>query len=364
VILLLIADGRSIHTQRWAEYFAQRGHVIHLITYDSMNRLIEGVTEHVLISHWKNHYLSFIPRHLTIKKLVKLIKPDLIHAHFIAKYGFHIPDLRFKPTIVSAWGDDVLILPKKSRLIYYVTKKVLESVDLIYAVSHNIRKHIIDDFEIRESKVHYLPFGIDTDIFSPDPDASQKNGVVIEIFSNRGFFPVYDNETLIRGFALAYAKKPALRLTLKGEGPLEQEVRNLAVSLGLSDVVTFRKKTSYDDVPGDYRAADVFITTSISDGTPVSILEAMASALPCIATNVGGIPEWIEHTETGLLIQPKSPENVAEAILSLAADPSLRSRLGSAAREVIVKNGQWNILMAQAEKDYLALIETYRQDRS
>jgi len=107
----------------------------------------------------------------------------------------------------------------------------------------------------------------------------------------------------------------------------------------------------------------IFITTSVSDGTPVSILEAMASGLPCIATNVGGIPEWIENGKTGLLIPPGSPESVAAAILSLAANPALRERLGTAARETVVANGQWRTLMAQAEKDYLALIETYRQDQ-
>ncbi len=110
--------------------------------------------------------------------------------------------------------------------------------------------------------------------------------------------------------------------------------------------------------------ADIFVTTSQSDGTPVSILEAMASGLPCIATNVGGIPEWIEDKKNGLLISPRSPEQLAEKILFLAQDPQFCSDLGNAAREKIKKDGQWNILMAQAEKDYQALIKTYRQDRS
>ena len=364
MIILLIADGRSIHTQRWAEYFAGRGHEVHLITYDPMNRTLPGVREHVLVSRWKNLYLAFIPRHIAIKKLVKQIRPDLIHAHFIAKYGFHLPDLKFRPTIVSAWGDDVLILPKTSRLISWYTKKVLDSVDLIYAVSHNIGDHIVSDFAIPGPKVHYLPFGIDTILFSPPADDGiRKEDPVIRLFSNRGFFPVYDTATLLRGFALAYRENPALRLTLKGEGPEEDEIHKLVTGLELDNQVTFRKKTSYADVPRDYREADIFITTSVSDGTPVSVLEAMASGLPCIATSVGGIPEWIGHDITGLLVQPGSPEQVAEAILTLARDPVLRKRLGAAARHTIVKNGQWNILMAQAEKDYLALIETYNQDR-
>jgi glycosyltransferase involved in cell wall biosynthesis len=363
VIIALIADGRSIHTQRWAEYFADRGHEVHLITYDPMNRTLPGVTEHVISSRWKNLYLSFIPRHIAIKRLIKTIRPDIIHAHFIAKYGFHLPDLHFRPTVVSAWGDDVLILPKKSRLISWYTKKVLDSTDLVYAVSRNIGEHIVSDFSIPETKVHYLPFGIDTDLFTLRPDTGARQTNTIEIFSNRGFFPVYDTRTLVRGFALAYKESPALRLTLKGEGPEENEIRQMVAGLGLDEQVTFRKKTAYADVPLDYQHADIFITTSVSDGTPVSVLEAMASGLPCIATSVGGIPEWIGHQVTGILIEPGSPEQVAEAILSIARDPRLQKRLGTAARNRILESGQWNTLMAQAEKDYLALTETYSQDR-
>jgi len=363
ITLLIIADGRSIHTLRWAEYFAGRGYEVHLVTYDPMDRVIPGVTEHVLSSRWKNLYLSYIPRHNAIRHLVHRINPDLIHAHFIAKYGFHLLCLGGRrPALVSAWGDDALILPRKSRLIAFVTKKVLESVDMVYAVSRNIQDHIIGDFQIPSSKVKYLPFGIDTDLFSPRPDRKTDPSPTIEVFSNRGFFPVYDNETLIRGFELAYRKNPVLRLTLKGDGPLEQSARDLVSSLGLYGVVTFRKKTTYAEVPLDYRTSDIFITTSVSDGTPVSLLEAMASGLPCIATTVGGIPEWIEDGKTGLLIPPGSPDAVAAALLSLAADKALGTRMGAAARDLVVRNGQWRTLMERAEKDYLALIETYRQD--
>lgn len=361
MILLLIADGRSIHTQRWAEYFAQKGHEVHLATYDPMSRSLPGVTEHDLTSRWNNLYLAFLPRQLQIARLVREIQPDIIHAHFIAKYGFHLPGLHFRPAVVSAWGDDVLILPVKSRLIRHYTQKVLGSASLIYAVSRDIRDHILDDFGVPPSRVNYLPFGIDTDLFSPEGPRNARDGKTIGVFSNRGFFPVYDNETLVRGFALACARDSRLHLTLKGDGPEEQKIRALVAGLHLADKVAFQGKTAYSEVPADYRNADIFITTSVSDGTPVSVLEAMASGLPCIATSVGGIPEWITPGETGILIAPRSPEQVAEALLSLAGDPGLRACLGAAARDVVVRNGNWKMLMEQAEKDYQELIKTYRQ---
>jgi glycosyltransferase involved in cell wall biosynthesis len=364
LILCFIADGRSIHTQRWIEYFAQRGHEVHLITYDPMNRSINGVTEYVIDSRWKNLYLAFFPRHITIKRLVKKIKPDLIHAHFVTKYGFHLWGIDIHPKIVSAWGDDILILPKKNWLIHQYTKKILQISDYIHSVSHDISHHIITDFNIPSDKIHYIPFGTDTDIFSPRGKRDSIRKDTIEIFSNRGFFPVYDPKTLVQGFALAYRKNPRLRLTLKGEGPDEQEIRNLVVSLGISDVVIFRKKTDYREVPKDYQNADIFVTTSLSDGSPVSVQEAMASGVPCIVTSVGGIPEIIENEKTGFLITPGSPEQLAYYIQRLGENPDLSLKIGVAARQTIVEHFQWKNLMSHAEKDYLELIKTYRQDRS
>ena len=220
------------------------------------------------------------------------------------------------------------------------------------------------DFNISRDKIHYLPFGVDTDIFIPLPVDTGNRKNTIEVFSNRGFYPVYDMETLVQGFARAYQKEHRLRLTLKCEGPEEQKIQNLVHTLGIASFVTFKKKTSFSEVPLDYRNADIFLTTSVSDGTPVSISEAMASGIPCIATTVGGIPEWVEDQKTGLLIPPRSPEAVAQAILSLAQNSQFRSELGKNAREKIVKMGEWKTLMLQAEKDYLALIEKYRKEKS
>ena len=132
-------------------------------------------------------------------------------------------DLKFHPSVVSAWGDDVLILPVKSKLIRYYTKKALAAADRIYAVSHDIRNHIIVDFGIPESKVRYLPFGIDTDLFSLNPVAEKKSNGIIEIFSNRGFYPVYDNETLVRGFAKACKSTGTSVLHSKVKGQMNRK---------------------------------------------------------------------------------------------------------------------------------------------
>jgi glycosyltransferase involved in cell wall biosynthesis len=356
MILCLIADGRSIHTQRWAEYFAQRGHEVHLITYDPMGRNIEGVHEHVITSRWKNLYLSFWPRHYAIDRIIKKIKPDLIHAHFIAKYGFHLPFLGNYPKIVTAWGDDILILPQSSRILFFFTRHVLNSVDLNYAVSHDIRDHIINDFTIPETKVHYLPFGVDTYQFSPPQDSPDKEKKTVVIFSNRGFLPIYGMDTILKGFHLAIQQNHDLQLILKGEGPDKEKIRQEIKRLGLEATVTIKNKTDYNEVIQDLKNADIFITASGRDGTPVSLLEAMSAGLPCIATAVGGIPEWISDGKNGILIPPDNPEIIAQKIILLSSDIQKRKTLGFHARKTILKKGDWATLMKSAEKDYSTIL--------
>lgn len=246
--LCFIADGRSIHTQRWAGHFG-KSHEVHLITYDPMNRSIAGVTEHVIPSLFENHYLAFWPRHVRVRRLIREINPNLIHAHFITKYGFHLPLRGRWPTVVSAWGDDILILPPGSFLIRAYTKRVLEGVDLVYAVSQDLRTHIVGDFGISPDKVHYLPIGIDTALFSPVNREAEPGGPTV-LFSNRGFFPVYDTRTLLAGFASARRVKPGLSLVLKGDGPEEGEMRRLVTSMNLSYAVTFKERSQYSAVPG------------------------------------------------------------------------------------------------------------------
>ena len=353
--LCFIADARSTHTQRWVRHFST-AHEVHLITYEPSVDPIPGVIQHVVPSRFRNLYLAFWPRHVEIRRLVTTIDPDLVHAHFITKYGFHLPVQKGWPTIVSAWGDDILILPSRSWLLFTFTRRILERVDLVYAVSRDIARHIQLGFGIPDEKVRWMPFGVDTTQFAPDPGSEKRGGGPVIVFSNRLYLPTYDHETLLEGFALARAGEPALRLVLKGEGPDEERLRRRAESLGLSDAVRFHGRTPLDRVPEDLRAADIFVSTALSDGTPVSMLEAMATGLPCICTAVGGVPEWIRNGENGVLIPPRAPEALAEAILALAADPLLRKRLGARARETVRERADWGRLMVQVEDDYKELI--------
>lgn len=142
--------------------------------------------------------------------------------------------------------------------------------------------------------------------------------------------PVKDQPMLLRGFAAAAADIPDADLLLAGDGPLRGELEDLARSLGVADRVLFLGVRK--DVPDVLRAADVFALTSVSEAASLTLLEAMATGLPVVATAVGGNPEIVRHEREGLLIPRGDPAACADAFHRLLRDPDLAARLGVAAR--------------------------------
>lgn len=138
--------------------------------------------------------------------------------------------------------------------------------------------------------------------------------------------PVKDMSTLLRGFAAAHKKQPKLRLIIAGDGEEGPMLRQLAVELGIENQVCFAGWLS--DTDSFYHAIDINTLTSLSEGFPYALPEGARFALPTVATQVGGVPSFIQHDVTGFLFQPKDHEALARHLAALCADPALRRRLG------------------------------------
>ena len=139
-----------------------------------------------------------------------------------------------------------------------------------------------------------------------------------------------DYPNLLHAVHLALARETRLVVLAVGQGPLADEVRDLHRELGLGERVRLLGYRS--DVRDLLAAADLFVLGSAFEGLPVSIMEAMAAGLPVAATAVGGVPEAVVDGETGILVPPRDPDALADAMARLATDPGLRSRMGATAR--------------------------------
>ena len=132
---------------------------------------------------------------------------------------------------------------------------------------------------------------------------------------------IYDNVTALRAFGIVRRAYPGATLTVAGTGPEREALGKLAEALGVSDAVQFSGRVDNERMAVLYRSADVMINPSLADNMPISVLEALASGVPVVTTNVGGVPYLVEHEKTALLVPPQNPGAMAEAILLLLNNP-------------------------------------------
>jgi polysaccharide biosynthesis protein PelF len=151
--------------------------------------------------------------------------------------------------------------------------------------------------------------------------------------------PIKDLETLLRAFSLVYREMPEARLRLfgsppKGGEPYLQRCRALAADLGIGEVATFEGRV--ENIRDAYDAGRIVVLSSVSEGFPYSLIEAMTCGRTCVATDVGGVTEAVG--DTGLVVPPRNPALMAQACLTLLRDAELRHRLGAAARTRALEN--------------------------
>lgn len=179
-----------------------------------------------------------------------------------------------------------------------------------------------------------VPNIIDLSRFSAHPSApafSERD--CPHLIVTRNLEAIYDNATALRAFAIARRSFPTARLTVAGSGPERQALEQLASELGIADAVTFTGRLDNEGMASLYHSADAMINPSLADNMPISILEALASGVPVVSTDVGGIPYLVEHGKTALLVPVQNPQAMADAIITLLCDSGRADRLRQAGLE-------------------------------
>ncbi len=223
-----------------------------------------------------------------------------------------------------------------------VTLFVAEHADRVRCVSHSVLESA-RRVGIHAERLVYLPMRVDTAVFAPE--VQQAAGLAVRrrfglgsgpIILFLGTLSIHKGVThVVRAMARVAQECPEARLVLVGSGPLEIELRRLVAELGLGEHVLFAGRAHYEEVPAFLAAGDVLVLPSLNEGLPRVILEAMAMARPVVASRVGGVPELVQDGETGLLTAPRDEAALAESLLRLAKDPSLREAMGNRARQSI-----------------------------
>ncbi len=352
--ILYFSDNCSDHNRRFLEKFSSFGHEVFFldVTQESSaeNSLLGGVRR--VTTQKKIHrdanpgqFAEFLSE---FRFLLKQIQPDLVHAGPIQTCGYVAALSGFHPMVVMSWGSDLLVHANRNTEWMRATEIALGAADGFCCdcetVGRAARRWVVFPHE----RIVQLPWGIKRRSFSPQGVAEPRDklGLGSEAFafiSTRSWEPLYDIETLLQAFAAAYRKNNQLRLFLLGNGSEARRVRALIDEHGLEQAVITPGLIAREDMPRWFRAANAYVSCAKSDGTSISLLEAMATGLPAVVTDIASNREWIAEDENGWLAAAGSSEEFAAKLLRAASiPPNDLEAISQRNRTIVAARADWD----------------------
>jgi len=296
-----------------------------------------------------------------LKSLMQVIKQnriDIIHSHTWGTdfYAYWVSRI-LKIPLITTVHNRYYIFQKWSRRFSY--KFFISHIEKIVAVSKDIKDLLIKNLKLPTQKIKLIYNGIDIHKFEDkkgmekirDDLKISKDDIILGNVGN--LREVKDHYTLILSFSKIIPNFPRVKLLIIGEGELKSNLLMLCSELGLEQKVIFLGHR--EDVPSFLNLIDIFVLSSRMEGCSISILEAMASGKPVVATRVGGNPELILDQENGFLVPPAEPEKLAEKISILLKDEELRKNMGEKGK----KKAKDKFSLERMIKDYEELYSTF-----
>lgn len=349
-----LANSASVHTQRWAKHFAGRQHDVTVISFDAA--AIEGIRVLHLISFRPLSQLNIMLNLFKVRRLLKKINPDVLHAHYVTSYGLAAALAGKHPLIITAWGSDVLVTPEKSWILRQIVRYALGRADLITSMADHMTRLLIKRRYATDKKIITLPFGVDTEIFNLGHRTRQHGDGASLIVSTRRLDVGLDVDVFIKAVPKVLISYPDSHFIVASDGPLRISLEKLAINLGIANRITFLGDISHKEMPGLLGRADVFVSTSRSDGNNVSLNEAMACGAFPIATDIPANQAWIESGKNGLLFPCRDSDALALSIVEAIRQPHWRQAVMTQNWEIIQSKASWSNEMTKMENVYNALV--------
>lgn len=280
---------------------------------------------------------------------------DLLHSHFVSPnrlattYAAAYHDL---PCTVTAHAYDIFGSFSDRRV-----KKTLENFDQVITPSKYNREYLQETFGV-DTEISVVPPTTRVDKFQPTLDHEPGQLLTVaRLVEKKGIEDAIDAvASLINsGYDVEYR--------IIGSGPREERLRSKVYDQGIGDHVTFLGNVTDDRLQEELRVAQVFVlpctiaSNGDRDASPVALKEAMAAQVPCVSTSISGIPEIVTDGQNGILVEPDSPSQVADAIATLVDQPELRDELAQNARQTVVSQFDISSSVDQLLEIFRSLVE-------
>jgi sugar transferase (PEP-CTERM/EpsH1 system associated) len=289
----------------------------------------------------------------SLTRRLRELRPDVLHTHNPSSHVFGAP---------AAWmvGVPAILYTRHGQhrqatwRARFGNQLATKLTDCVVAVSEDAAGVARLDDGVTDQKLEIIHNGIDLERFWPTTDrgnGARYRAVHVARLENA----IKDQVTLLNAVKQVAVAEPLFHLEIVGDGPSRQELEALCEDLQIADHVTFRG--SRDDVRDCLARAGLFVLSSVTEGLSISILEAMATGLPVVATRVGGNPELVRHDTNGLLVPARDPQALAKAILELVKEPEKAARMGNAGRRLVEEEFDLRHVAARYESLYRTILK-------
>lgn len=378
--LLFVTDARSPISKNWIRHFIERGDEVFIAStfeadLDFPNVRMEftpvafsaakkrtsapsSASSRTLSLRTKiRQWLGPLTIPASARKLhafIKEVQPDIVHAMRIPYEGMltasALQGLVSRPSfLVSIWGNDFTLHAPSTPLMKYYTRKVMRSVDGLHAdAGRDIR--LAGEWGLGEDKPTLVApgsGGIRGDVFYP-PQALVKNPIVI---NPRGVRPYVRNDSFFKAIPLVLAKRPEAKFLCTG---MQNEPQALAwvQEFGIENAVELLPALPHEKMGGVFRGAQIVVSPSVHDGTPNTLIEAMACGCFPVVGDLESIREWITHGQNGLLFDANDPQSIADAILLGLEREDLRTEAAGLNANIISTRAEYGANMKRVEEFY------------
>lgn len=346
--LLYFTEGDTPHDRRFLNALAGTTHRVFALRMKPCNPQTPlGVTELTWAKgepDWSN-WQGWQGGVVQFRQVLDAVQPDLVHAGPVQGPALVTALAEFHPLVTMSWGSDLLRTAKRSPGMRLATQYVLDRTDIFLGDCKPVADAAAG-YGFPWEEMVLFPWGVDLGRFSPENGLDAGQALRRElgwedqfvVLCSRSWAPIYGVDQLAEAFVAAAKVNPRLRLLLVGDGPEADKIHQLLAPA--SEKVHFAGWIDQAEQPTYYHAADLYVSPSHSDGSSISMLEAMACARPVLVSDIPGNREWVVDGEAGWRFKDGEVDDLEEKLLFLAADPALTSH-GREGRRIAELRADW-----------------------
>lgn len=348
--ILYLTAGYTVHDARFIGTAAKAGHELLLVRLDRTRpAALPPLAREV---GWHPPGIArpsdVGPLASEFSRIISDERPDVVHAGPVQTSGYLAALVSVRPLLLMSWGSDLLVDAERDEEWRNATIRAIRAADLLLCDNDAVAEKATD-LGYPADRIVVFPWGVDLDRFAPTAgrEAMRRHLRLdgsFAVLSTRSWEPIYGIDILLRAFVRALRQRADLVLVLVGGGSRAADIERTIEELGIGSSVIRPGVLPHDRLPALFAAADVYVSCSRSDGTSVSLLEAMASGLPVIAGDIPGNTEWVVPGDNGWLAKDGDPESFATAILAAAElDRTTRARIARTNRRVVEERADWRV---------------------